>query len=67
MSRASSSADGDLADLRERLARIETKLDLLVSLEPRVRKLEKWKHLQTGAAAIIGSLITLLFGRHGGG
>jgi len=32
-----------------------------------VRKLEKWKHLQTGAAAIIGSLITLLFGRHGGG
>jgi hypothetical protein len=53
----------ELADVRERLARIETKLDMLVSLEPRVRKLEKWRHVQSGAAAIIGSIVTFLLNR----
>ena len=57
----------DLADVRERLARIETKLDMLVSLEPRVRKLERWKHVQSGAAAIVGSVVTLFLKRHAGG
>jgi hypothetical protein len=53
----------ELADVRERLARIETKLDMLVSLEPRVRKLEKWRHVQSGAAAVIGSIITFFLNR----
>jgi hypothetical protein len=56
----------DIADIRERLARIETKLDMLVALEPRVRKLEKWKNLQAGAAAIFGSVVTLFVRRHVG-
>jgi len=60
MSRASSSADGDIAD------RIETTLDRLVSLEPRVRKLEKWSTCRP-APRLIGSLMTFVFGRHGGG
>lgn len=54
----------EIADIRERLARIETKLDMLLALEPRVRKLEKWKNLQAGAAAIFGSVVTLVMRRH---
>lgn len=57
----------DLADIRERLARIETKLDMLVSLEPRVRKLERWKNVQASVAAIIGAVATLIVKRHTGG
>jgi len=57
----------EIADVRERLARIETKLDLLVSLEPRVRKLERLRHLQTAVAALLGSLMALLVRPHAGG
>jgi len=56
----------EIADIRERLARIETKLDMLLTLEPRVRKLEKWKNVQAGAAAIFGSVATLFVRRHFG-
>jgi len=56
-----------MADVRERLARIETKLDLLVGLEPRVRKLERWKHFQAAVAAVFGSLAALFVRPHVGG
>jgi hypothetical protein len=51
----------DLADVRERLARIETKLDLLIALEKRLRKLENRQHYWAGAGTVIGGLITLVF------
>ena len=57
----------DLADIRERLARIETKLDAIAELEPRVAKLEKWKNLQAGAAALAGSILGLFARPHMGG
>jgi len=57
----------DLADIRERLARIETKLDVIADLEPRVSKLEKWRNMQAGAAALIGSIIGLFVKPHVGG
>ena len=50
----------DIADLRERLARIETKLDMLIALEKRIRKLENRQHYWAGAGTIVGGLVTLL-------
>jgi hypothetical protein len=49
-----------IADLRERLARIETKLDALIALEKRLRRVENRQHYWAGAGTIIGAAITLL-------
>jgi hypothetical protein len=57
----------DLADIRERLGRMEAKLDLLVPLEPRVRRLEHWQAWLAGAGTIIGGMITWFVKPHIGG
>ena len=49
-----------IADLRERLARIETKLDALIALEKRLRRVENRQHYWAGTGTIIGGIITLL-------
>ena len=49
-----------IADLRERLARIETKLDALIALEKRLRKVENRMHYWAGAGTIIGGALTLI-------
>ena len=50
----------NIADIRERLARIETKLDMLIALDKRIRKVENRQHYWAGAGTIIGGIITLL-------
>lgn len=52
----------DDTEIRERLARIETKLDRIIDgpaglddHEKRLRRIEKWMFILTGAAATAGS------------
>ena len=49
---------------RERLVRIETKLDLLMAVEPRVRKLEGWRNFLAGAIAIIAAAVGATMRQH---
>jgi len=47
----------DLADVRERLARIETKLDLLIPLEKRLRTVEQRQNWGSGVFAAVSALL----------
>lgn len=47
----------DMGDIRERLARIETKLDQLVTQEDRLRSVEKKQWYHTGMLALAGALL----------
>lgn len=53
-----------MSDTVERLARIETKLDMLLTRltdhETRLRALEAWRWLQVGAAAAAGGAASKL-------
>jgi hypothetical protein len=50
----------DMGDVRERLARIETKIDAMFTIEPRVRKLENRQSYWSGAIAIGSTMTTIV-------